>query len=296
MKISYKKLLIALPVLLVIVELGVRATKINDFPLYEANSEIGYIPKPSQQGSFLHNHSWEFNSLSMGSGDFKPTESVDTLLIGDSVVLGGNPYRQEDRLGPRLQTEAQHAVWPISAGSWALRNELIYLKQHPEVVKNIDEFIFVLNSEDFQQASSWGCEITHPRSYPISATYYAIKKYLYDFNPCTGIKADLAVEDGDWKEDLKNFIADENTKGKPITFFLYPTKNEMKDKKLAASKLELHAPYLMPESNSTIKIFSVARDPRWETSFYRDSIHPTVEGTKTLANIINSPNESTNLN
>ncbi|MDP1125438.1 hypothetical protein Q5O12_28365, partial [Klebsiella pneumoniae] len=78
---------------------------------------------------------WQFNSLSMGSGPFFPSSDIDTLLIGDSIVLGGNPYRQQDRLGPVLQMDSKHAVWPISAGSWSISNELIYLKDHPDVLK-----------------------------------------------------------------------------------------------------------------------------------------------------------------
>ena len=295
MELPYEKIAITIPILLIAIELGVRATKITDFPLYEANNEIGYIPKPSQSGSFLHSHSWEFNSLSMGSGPFKPSEDIDTLLIGDSVVLGGNPYRQEERLGPRLQAEIQNAVWPISAGSWSLRNELIYLKQHPEVVKNIDNFIFILNSEDFDQASSWSCDITHPRSSPTLATAYVFKKYIYNWNKCSEPRKEFKVEPGDWKKELKNFLNDKVIEGRPVTFFLYPNKNEQAGNSPVASALEKYATDLLSSQNSSVKVYSVARDPRWSESFYRDSIHPTPEGTRILASILSTPNDVTEL-
>jgi len=294
-KLPYKKLAIALPLVFIIVELGVRATGLTDFPLYDANSEIGYIPSPSQSGSFLHKNSWEFNSLSMGAGPFKPTEGVNTLLIGDSIVLGGNPYRQADRLGPTLQRVSNNTVWPISAGSWSLRNELIYLRTHPEVLRNIDNFIFVLNSEDFQQASSWGCETTHPRSYPISAAYYVFQKYVFNIHPCTGVLADLSVKDGDWREEVKDFIAHEHVEGKSVKFFLYPKKSEASAMTLAESNLEVHAANLMQETNKNVRVFSVVRDTRWSPKFYRDDIHPSVEGTQILASIINSPDQGIEL-
>lgn len=289
MKFSYKKLAIALPLLLIAVELGVRASGITDFPLYDANSEIGYIPSPSQSGSFLHKNSWEFNSLSMGAGPFIPTDGVNTLLIGDSIVLGGNPYRQADRLGPTLQRVSNNTVWPISAGSWSLRNELIYLRTHPEVLQKIDNFIFVLNSEDFQQASSWGCETTHPRSYPISAAYYVFQKYVYNIHPCNGVAAELAVEDGDWKNDVKEFVASEYVKGKSIDFFLYPKKSEAAKITLAESDLEIYASKLKQKGDENVRVYSVVRDTRWSPKYYRDEIHPSIEGTQTLASIINSP-------
>lgn len=294
MRIVWKS---AITVLIIIAgsELIIRASGITDFPLYEANKEIGYIPKPSQAGSFLHKNSWEFNSLSMGAGQFTPTNGIDTLLIGDSIVLGGNPYKQQDRLGPTLQTETKHAVWPISAGSWSLSNELIYLKIHQDILKDIDDFIFVLNSEDFQQPSSWSCETTHPRTYPFSATYYAFKKYIYDFPPCTNAPNELTVAEGDWKADLKDFLRSEVVKGKPVSFFLYPNKKESAGKPETIAAFEKHAADLLQASNGNARVFSIYRDPRWNSQFYRDGIHPTIEGTKVLASIINSPDKKTEL-
>lgn len=295
MKITKKVAAISFIAALASIELAVRASGLTDFPLYDANNQIGYIPKPSQSGSFLNKNAWEFNSLSMGAGPFIPADGINTLLVGDSIVLGGNPYRQEDRLGPVLQRESKSTIWPISAGSWSLRNELTYLKNHPEVLRKIDNFIFVLNSEDFQQASSWGCEVTHPRSYPISSAFYVFTKYVYNFNPCNGITPELAVESGDWKQEVKDFIANKDVQGKPVSFFLYPKKTEAIDALLSTSDLEVYAPYLKQENNENIRVFSVARDIRWSSNFYRDEIHPTVEGTKVLASIINSPNQNIEL-
>lgn len=296
MRITKKAAALTFVTALASIELAVRALGVTDFPLYDANTEIGYIPRPSQSGAFLHKNAWEFNSLSMGAGPFKPAEGVNTLLIGDSVVLGGNPYRQDDRLGPTLQRESKNTIWPISAGSWSLRNELIYLRTHPDVLREINNFIFVLNSEDFQHASSWGCEITHPRTYPISAAYYAFQKYVHNFNPCTGVSPNLAVEDGDWKKEVKDFIAHVNVQGKPVSFFLYPKKTETTDTSLSISDLEIYASHLKQAGNDKVRVFSVSRDPRWSNTFYRDGIHPTAEGTKILASIINTPYENIELN
>ena len=57
------------------------------------------------------------------AGEFAPSpEAFDVLLIGDSLVLGGNKYRLEDRLGPQLSQLTGLPIWPIAAGSWSLRN------------------------------------------------------------------------------------------------------------------------------------------------------------------------------
>ncbi len=274
----------------VVAEVAVRFSGISDFPIYQANEKIGYIPAPSQSGEFLRRNHWQFNSKSMGAPEFSPSRAKDTLLIGDSIVLGGNPYREEDRLGPKLAAALKNPVWPISAGSWALRNELKYLKLHPEVVQEIDEFIFIINSGDFDEASSWSCERTHPRARPIWSTLYVFKKYVWDWEDCGTIPLELTVPKGSWKADLREFLTNEQVRNKPISFFLYPNKEEMEggDK----SFLEYHSAEVLIEakaSNSVVSIFSVAKDARWRPTFYRDGIHPTIEGTRILADIIASP-------
>jgi hypothetical protein len=151
-----------------ILEIVTRLTRISDFPLYEANNKIGYIPQSNQKGKFLWTNDWIFNEYHMGANTFKPSNAEDILLIGDSIVLGGNPLKETEKLGPSLKRKINAAVWPISAGSWGMRNEIIYLNSNPDVVQNIDTFIFVWNSGDFDQASSWSCDLTHPTHAPIS--------------------------------------------------------------------------------------------------------------------------------
>ena len=112
---------------------------------------------------------------------------------------------------------------------------------------------------------------------------------------CNKIQPELKVNNGNWQAELNEFIANPNVKDKPISFFLYPKKVEASVKDLAASALEIHTPNLMKNNSENIHVFSVARDPRWSTTYYRDDIHPTINGTKVLAAIINSPHESTEL-
>ena len=88
---------------LILVEGSECALSAVDFPLYEANAQIGYIPTANQHGSFLNKINWQFNALHMGGSAFAPNPSHDVLLVGDGLVYGGNGYRQLERLGPALQ-------------------------------------------------------------------------------------------------------------------------------------------------------------------------------------------------
>ena len=107
---------------LLLIELGLHASRVVDGPRYESNDRIGYIPKANQSGAFLWTNRWAFNELSMGTErPFRPSARTDILLIGDSIVYGGNPYRAEERLGPTLERVTKTTVWPIGAGSWSLQ-------------------------------------------------------------------------------------------------------------------------------------------------------------------------------
>lgn len=52
--------------------------------------------------------------------EFRPTEYTDVLLVGDSIVFGGNPYKQQEKLGSQLELLSGLTVWPISVPSWGL--------------------------------------------------------------------------------------------------------------------------------------------------------------------------------
>jgi hypothetical protein len=270
-----------------VVELALRGAGTIDFPLYDANNHIGYIPKPSQHGSFLRVNDWEFNSLSMGAPAFSPTTSVDNLLIGDSIVFGGNPYRSTDRLGPQLSAELHETVWPISAGSWGLLNELTWLHDHPDAVTQIDRIIFLLNGGDFDSPSSWACEATHPRQYPPSAILSLFRKYVWNWKPCGGVLPEFKVPHGNWETELHQILRTPALSNKPVAFFLYPDKKQTLIGNEELSKLDLQGEKLSKIVGDVRKtIFTIGRDPEWSSRLYRDGIHPTPEGNHVLANII----------
>ncbi|MFN3547628.1 MAG: hypothetical protein ACK4U0_09065 [Mesorhizobium sp.] len=261
-------------VVLGIAEIGVRTAGFVDFPLYLADSRIGYIPIPNQSGSFMNSNDWAFNELSMGTPEpFNPSPiETDILLIGDSVVFGGNPYKQGDRLGPQLARATGDAVWPISAGSWALQNQLNYLADHPEVVQAVDQIVFLLNGGDFGEPTSWRTDLTHPRSQPLSAVAYLATKYILK-PTAQPTPAEMIVPTRDWRGDLVSFAA---TTTVPITVVIYPDRDGLDDLSAAAELPDL----------GVDRIISIGDDSRWSKSLYRDAIHPTPEGTGVLATII----------
>ena len=77
----------------------------GDPPLYKADPEIEYLPLPSRTYSRFGN-TLSFNSSSMRSPEF-PARKTDerelrVMVLGDSIVHGGNPTDQADLATTKL--------------------------------------------------------------------------------------------------------------------------------------------------------------------------------------------------
>lgn len=256
---------------LVLAEASVQISRISDFPLYDVNNRIGYIPKPNQSGAFLWRNDWVINELSMGTErPFQPSGRTGLLLVGDSLVFGGNPLAQDERLGPALERATNWTVWPISAGSWGLQNQLTYLADHPEVVAGVDRIAFVLNSADFDKPSSFNSDYVTPREVGFPALPYILDRYVMK-PTAEGTPPHLLVPPRDAIAMLAAFAARH-----PADVFLYPTKDELGDGCNWAPKA------LSAVAGLTIHCV----ESGWLPHYYRDNIHPSGEGNDALARIM----------
>lgn len=171
---------VAVVMLLALAEFALRLAGVTDFPTYETDDTIGYIPAPAQSGAFLNKNRWQLNERSMGSGPWQPDGQRDLVLLGDSIVWGGNSLDHPDKLGPQLQavSGSRWRVWSAAAGSWSVRNQLAYLDRYPDVEAEADALVWVLNTGDLSaEPSRWHSDSTHPRSRPHSALLYVANKY-----------------------------------------------------------------------------------------------------------------------
>lgn len=273
-----------LALVLAAAELLVQLSGIIDMPFYKADNQLGYIPAPNQSGAFLHSRQWRFNEYSMGSAAFEPDpRRFNILLVGDSIVLGGNPLNQSDRLGPQLEKLSGWQVWPVSAGSWALQNELAYLRTHPDVLQRVDAVAIVSNSGDFGEPSSWASPLTHPLQRPFPALPFVFKKYVLASVPPSEVKPELRVSLRDWRADLREFSRSFN---KPVFIFMYPTQDELHDPEKMNEQLNSRIPEVQAQLDKSAKIFKVANLSDWNEGHYRDGVHPSGQGNIALAKII----------
>jgi lysophospholipase L1-like esterase len=263
-------------------ELAVRLGGLVDFPVFEADRTIGYIQAANQSGAYLRTRAFRFNEYSMAAGPFAPTpDKFDLLLLGDSIVSGGNPYREEERLGPLLAQRTGWNVWPAAAGGWALQNALAYAARHPDVLRAVDAVAIVLSPGDLEGPASWSSEHAHPRRRPFPALPYVLRKHLVP-RALPPAPADLLVSPRDWRSDLSAFA---DALRKPLLVLVYPDRNEASNP-ASPTPLDGDAAAVAALLGAKGKVVSVKSDPSWNPSLYRDAIHPTPEGNAVLAAIL----------
>lgn len=260
----------AMLLLVLIAELLSRV--ILDFPLYETDATVGYWPKANQKGNFLLTHDWVFNQNSMGvANKYNNSTRYDVLLVGDSVVYGGNPFRQRDKLGPIIAHDTGWEVWPAAAGGWALQNELSFLERNASVVSHADAIVFVFNKGDFDEPASWTSESTHPRTYPHSYLWYALQKCCE--RPNADPPAELRVQ----KQDVFGRWLNFNRASKvPVIVIAYSAIAERNDGcRWVPRKFEAVGNWFCYTDSGP----ALAED-------YRDPVHPSVKGNKRLAKFV----------
>jgi hypothetical protein len=279
--------------LVALTELGVRVAGLVDFPTYLRDDYFGYVPRPGQSGRFLTTNAWFFNDRSMGVAEpWQPQpDRTDILLIGNSIVLGGNPYDQKDKLGPLIQSrlKATCSVWPVAAGGWSTVNEFRFLERRPDVVAGTDFFIWEVMAHQMGSATSWQRETMHPTEHPSWATAYVVRKALDERFP-SSLKFVLRDPEespnyAQFEQTIARLVAN-GRRQPPGLIFLYPDQRQ-----LAAAR---RGEAWLPERNEVTRIakahglviLDLADDPRWTGTMYRDGVHPTKEGNSVLASIL----------
>lgn len=277
--------------ILVTTEMYLRYAGFNSYPIYDIDDDIKYIPSANQQGRFLKRNAWYFNDRNMGNiYNWTAEKHPNLLLIGNSIVLGGNPFHHPDKLGPLLEKDlgGRYIVWSAAAGGWTNVNEMAYLDRNADVLKNADAVVVEYMEGGLSAANAWPGYYVFPDRKPWILAEYIFRRYVLprltkaaslDFGslPRTG-----ASDRAQWQrfEALATNIAKQHK----LVIFFYPALDNLKNR--SAWQAEI-APIEELCRTISAKCLDIAQAPAWNEKFYSsDGVHPTVEGNKTLASIL----------
>jgi hypothetical protein len=266
-----------------------------DFPIYHVDDGIGYIPEPNQSGSFLRTHSWAFNDRSMGTATpWEPARRPNILLIGNSVVMGGNPYDQKDKLGPLVQQNigSSYAVWPIAAGGWTNVNETVYLKRNPDVAASPRFFVWEYMAGGLSALNTWNGDYVWPRDHAFCASWYVFRRYIWPhiFRADASELPPVGVVDAAYLAEFETAVdslSRATGNAHSGVLFLYPKEGEFLKAKQGNNWLPERSDVERIAAANHLVVVDVARQPEWNEALYRpDGTHPTTEGNVVLATIL----------
>jgi hypothetical protein len=294
-----KKTAVVLALAFAMIEVGVRAVGLNDFPCYATDNEIGYIPKPSQSGRFLRRNSWVFNDRSMGVAEnWSPLRRPNILLIGNSIVMGGDPFDQTEKIGPLIQQRLGDgfSVWPISAGGWSNVNEGVYLKRNPDIVLATHFFVWEYMRGGLSGLNTWQSDYVFPRDRPLCASCYFFHRY---FVPLLRSKAArprgiLPPTGSPTLENVGHFekqivkLREATRRATPGVLLLYPSKAEYLKAREGGEWLSERPELETICKENGLIVVDLTRYPEWNQSLYRDGVHPTAEGNIVLSKILSN--------
>ena len=279
---------------LILSEILVRSLGFVDFPIYTTDDQIGYIIKQNQHGVFLTTNDWYFNNESMPIKKvYEPNIHPNMLLIGNSIIMGGNAYKQQDKLTTVIQQRLGQtpAVWPIAIGGWTQINEMVYLDRHPDIVKAADYVAWEYMNGGLSSANPWSSEYTFPTHRPWYATWYFIRRYLISRLPSFG-QSELPVVGEASAENIQAFdthlgsFAHANAKLHKGFIWLYPTSEQLTEARRSKEWLPERAQIERIAAKYGFRTIDLASYPEWNETLYRDGVHPTTEGNTILADIL----------
>jgi hypothetical protein len=281
---------------LALIEMVVRISGFADFPIYNRDDQIQYLPQPNQRGAFLDWNDWYFNDKSMPiPRNWDPDLRPNILLIGNSIVAGGDSFRQADKLSSQLQMHLglRPVVWPLAAGRWRQPNEIAYLNRHPEIAGKVDYLVWEYMAGGLSRPTPWGGEYQFPTHRPICATCNVLRRYLLPViipsifpgtPPITG-RPDPKFA-AEFKVELTT-LSRNIDRSHPGLIWLYPTRAQFDTARRGQDWLPERRLIADIARTNGLRIIDIASDPTWSRTLYRgDGVHPTVEGTKVLGSIL----------
>jgi len=279
--------------LLLVAEVAIRLKGWVDFPTYIQDPRFGYFPAPQQSGTFRNSNHWVFNDQGMGvAAAWQPSERTDILLIGNSVVSGGNAYDQPERLTSRLQDKLGQncAAWPVAAGGWATVNAARYLEAHLDLIEKSDFFVWQFMTGQMDRASPWLGETRFPTSHPVWATGYVLRKFWSErsapINDAAPGQPSEAGKNYDEFESLIQKLAARSQQSPRGIILAYPTLEQLRLARQGRDWLPDRQRLERLAKVNDVLLLDLAALPTWTEGMYWDEVHLNPFGNVVLASVL----------
>ncbi|MBD2451098.1 SGNH/GDSL hydrolase family protein [Nostoc sp. FACHB-152] len=305
------KILIIIIAILVCIEIYLRiAFGLGSPVLSQADTYTGYRFQPNQS-LVRFGKKIEYNQYSQRSEPInllKPKGNLRILMVGDSVLNGGNPIDQKQIITEQLEDKFKASGEPTeilnaSAGSWGIGNHLGYLKEFGTF--NSDAVILQIGTHDLTQPTSTservGKDPNYPNHPPLLAIQEALTRYILprflgnvNLNPFSNQEIPQlspAQVNQQFQKNMELFKAAVKLvreKKIPIYVLFTPNRYDLIPKPAT--------PPYKPEFMQVLKSLQVPIFDTYEAwsklptnvvaTYFRDEVHLSEAGYKTAANLI----------
>jgi lysophospholipase L1-like esterase len=268
---------------------------LHSAPLYVASKEYEYIHAPNQKRT-IYGNSFQTNEFSMRSRTFSRADTITVLMIGDSVINGGN-LTDQDSLASTILEKALSTyfklnirVLNISSTTWGPDNGAAYVAKHG--LFNADLICLVVSSHDAYDNMTHvpivGISPDHPSKQNLLAWTSMLRKGLHQitsrlqpeedpivFKPTPPIEAESFNTGFAYFSNLRDHSS------LPLLVYLHSTQMEIAEGKLMYQGQQIvkfcernHIPLIMELEKGITE------------GYYRDYIHFNQRGQKFLADCL----------
>ncbi|MDJ1183666.1 SGNH/GDSL hydrolase family protein [Roseofilum casamattae] len=275
--------------------------------LVQADVQTGYRFQPNQ-------NIWRFgkqiiyNQYSQRSEPIELEKSPDSfriLMVGDSVLNGGNPIDQSDIISEILENYLENSghraeVLNASSGSWGLGNQKGYIEKFG--LFDSDPIILQIGVHDLLQPTSTSDavgSIYFPNRRPILAISEAWTRYLWprvrQRIPLNTPRAEIPVAQLDpkaqFQENMQTFGQMVNlirSSNRSVLVLFTPNRFDLLPTPKTPPYSEEFLTQLASENIPVIDAYQVWSDlpPETIASFFRDSVHLNATGNREVAALI----------
>jgi len=294
MKKKIRILIVGFLIVFLLGELIGRYFGLHDYPTHVSSSKFEYIYAPNQE-RLIYRNKFSTNEFSMRSKPFTNKDTSVVLLIGDSVINGGN-LTDQDCLGSTILEnsltktfEKPVRVLNISGGSWGPDNAAEYVKQYG--LFDADIVVLVVSSHDaYDNMTNAKIVDNHPQFF--SRNYYLawgkliergwqqIERWVLKRNNQQKVKnSDLGIsQSSNFNSGFDYFRKISSQYNIPFVIYLHPSFKEFKDQSMS----DLGREIIEYSEINQIDIIQEIKTPL-EGKHYRDGIHYSEIGQKHLA-------------